>query len=555
MPDGQIPYDPFLLTMLLVFGVVSWIGVGAACVEMFRERARTSVIAFAGIVLFSGMLLWCPPFNASDLRIAPDSVEYVAGALRLMTDGTFDITVQGQDPLPSRYSPWFSAWCLVPAFTAMGAEPGNGTYVIFFWALLGVVCAYKIGAQLSGHAGAVCAALALVLDPLVCTFAKRIMTEIPSVALWLLLASRYIDQHRTRRAGGLLDGVLAGFAFAMRPTNLAVFIPMIAAPAGGSIRWTRTVMLLFPSVAVAGLTLYYQNLYFGSPWRTGYQFWAAVPYDYPSQVFAAGFVPGNLACLATRTLLPALPLMLVFVWRNGAELFGANFDAARRMVLFTTVAGAPCVVFYLLYFFEAARFYLPLEAMAVVLYGAVFGALVLRVGVMPEWMVKLVPAALLCATAHMPAQHLGQRHALMRAIQSHTPADATVIITFDPLYARVIDGFDTGRTYLPLSRRVEYASKLIAWKKPERADSDRPWTVPSLRELQSAGAKYAVSDVALEIPGDLVRRLASGTRIFLVTKFPYSSDPRDIEEMDRLLENFRVVPVAENLHELLPVQS
>ena len=64
------------------------------------------------LLLAASVTLYRSPYNASDLEIAPDSVEYAIGAVRLWEKGQYSIVIEGK-ALPPRYPPLPSA-LLVP---------------------------------------------------------------------------------------------------------------------------------------------------------------------------------------------------------------------------------------------------------------------------------------------------------------------------------------------------------------------------------------------------------------------------------------------------------
>jgi len=89
-------------------------------------------LAIAFIILFK------TAYNASDLEIVPDSVEYAVAASRLVTDQSYTIVIDGQS-WPPRYTPWFSMLVIAPAYLLFGDEPGNAVLPILFASLLGPI--------------------------------------------------------------------------------------------------------------------------------------------------------------------------------------------------------------------------------------------------------------------------------------------------------------------------------------------------------------------------------------------------------------------------------
>ena len=92
------------------------------------------------------IILFRTAYNASDLEIVPDSVEYTVAASRLVTDQSYTVVIDGQS-WPPRYAPWFSMLVIAPAYLIFGNEPGNAVFPILFASLLGIGTAFVIGYQ------------------------------------------------------------------------------------------------------------------------------------------------------------------------------------------------------------------------------------------------------------------------------------------------------------------------------------------------------------------------------------------------------------------------
>jgi 4-amino-4-deoxy-L-arabinose transferase-like glycosyltransferase len=566
MTASQLFYTPALVAGLLIVGGLFWGALFVACAQAAGgKNCQVCLTALVGTLLVAGVVLWRPPEVAANLSIVPDSEEYVAGALRILTTGTYDIVVHGNQSLPPRYSPWFSVFCLVPFYLLCGLHPGNGIFSTLLWCLIGIFCAYKVGERLAGRAGGVCAGMALLLLPGFRYFGREVMTDPPSVAIWLLLALRFMDRAdesiETRsesrgsadyvgEKGRFLDGLLTGFATAIRPTNLALLLPyLFEAIRERRLTVARLVELFMAPLCVVALTMLYQYSTFGSPFRSGYNLWTAVPYDYVWLTYSLEYVPANLRMVVYGTLVPALIVLVPLIFDRGEMKFFEGIEAARarRFLTFVLLGTLPILLFYLPYFYKSSRFYLHIEALTAILFGVIFGKLFLKAG-MPEWMPRIFPLTLVLILAfRLPAPTSGERISLMREVQSSTPADALIISGFDPLYARIVDGFSTGREYLPVSRRVEYASKLLSWERVEHPEPEpASWSDHRAQGLIEAGAMEAVPRVAEEMIDDLKKQLGSGRRIFIDTTLI-----RPLE-LAKWRNEFELKPVAQGLSELRP---
>src|SRR5207247_2471767 len=99
------------------------------CAGVYR-RSPDHALAPAALVLLAAIaavVLYRSAYDASDLDVVPDSVEYALVAARLASEGSLGISLEGR-LLPSRYSPWFPI-VLAPAYVLLGDDPGNAIYV------------------------------------------------------------------------------------------------------------------------------------------------------------------------------------------------------------------------------------------------------------------------------------------------------------------------------------------------------------------------------------------------------------------------------------------
>lgn len=554
---------PALLCALLVLGALFWsatlsgavrpLGISRTCEK--RDGTGSCVpclSAFAGIVALAAMILYRAPAGAANLAIVPDSEEYVSGALRILQNGTYDIMLNGDSALPARYTPWFSIFCLLPGYLVAGGAPGNGIYGIFICAMLGALAAYSIGKRISGRAGSICSVLGLLLLPGYRYYSHEIMTEIPSVALWLIAALIYMQECDEEHGPCRLThfGLVLGFAVALRPTNIALALPLLFWLGGrGRLDVSAFLRIGLPSLGMVVLTLLYNCATFGSAFRSGYNFWAAVPYDYWNLTFSAAYIPTNLRALVLTTIAPAYLVAVPLVMDKGEiNLFDSHGSgAARNLIVFAGIAGLGLTACYIAYFYNTTRFYMPLEALIVVLCGAIAGAALRRAG-FPEWMFRFAPLALvLICSLRMAPEPEGRRLAAADRIRTLIPENATVISGLDPVYLRIINGFESNRTFLPVSRRVEYASKLISWT---RVDHPDPLPKHALEHrapgLLAGGARDAVQVVALEELKELKRQVAEGQPIFIDTAFV------ELGELEQFKSEFELKPIGAELFALRP---
>jgi len=270
-------------------------------------------------------------------------------------------------------------------------------------------------------------------------------------------------------------------------------------------------------------------------------------------VFSTRYVAANLGALWSSGLpaIAALAAVLVAVARARRSTEDANGDAARlRAALeFFALGTLPLVALYLLYFFPWTRFYLSAIAVAAAIAGALLGrwcAALPRAALAPLLAVVLAGVAAWRAQAPDPPP---QRRLAAERIRSATPPHAIVITGIEPAYLEMIVG--GGRRFVPISRRIEYASKLIAPEKiPDPDPPPRNAFDHRSEGLRRGGALEAVSAVAGEQLDELEREVRSGTPVFLDISALYAQDEPVGGE---LLRRFRLVPKGEELFELAPL--
>jgi hypothetical protein len=141
-----------------------------------------------------------------------------------------------------------------------------------------------------------------------------------------------------------------------------------------------------------------------------------------------------------------------------------------------------------------------------------------------------------------------RRRLAAERIRQFTPPNAMVISAIDPVYLGRLAAHGTARRIVPLSRNVEYASKLLAWK---RVDNPQPppvdWRDGRAPGLIRAGTPDAVSFVALEQLDAIAAAAAAGTPVFLDTSWVH---PDDTTALDGFQGRFQFAQRAPELYEL-----
>jgi 4-amino-4-deoxy-L-arabinose transferase-like glycosyltransferase len=505
------------------------------------------------LLLIAAVWFYRTPYSASNLEVPPDTVEYALAPLQFLETGRYEIMLEGRG-LPPRYPPWFPVLVILPGYVLFGHEPGNAILPITLLAVTGVGFAYAIGKRISSTTGGVLAALGVLILPSYSRWATQVMIDVPCAALMLGACLVYLHL-RTRPQSTLIyfgAGVLVAATTLFRPVFAAMLLPFVFA----TFRqrkgiFLRGLLLLAPMAAAAAATFTYNAATFGSPLRNGYKFWVAVPMDYPTMIFSLSYLRLNLEVIAF-SVFPFLLLVCIGAWllartRRPAAL-AASRQSLQDAVVFLVLTTVPILLFHLFYFFPGDRFHIPMLVGAAVLAGSM---LALLLGSGKEPILKLLlPAVLLLAVAARiatPAQAPFRRLAAER-VRKLTPGNAIVISAIDPVYLARLAGSESSRRIVPLSRNVEYASKLLVRK---RVDDPRVallnWEDPEALALIRPHAEEAVRFVASERMDELAREIARGTPVFFESTAVYENEAKVVAELQA---RFNLVQRAPRLYQL-----
>jgi len=507
------------------------------------------------LLLIAAVWLYRTPYSASNLEVPPDTVEYALAPLQLLETGRYEIVLEGRG-LPPRYPPWFPAFVILPAYVLFGHEPGNAILPITLLALAGIGFAYAIGKRISSTAGGVLSALAVLLLPSYSSWATQVMTDVPCTALMLAACLVFLHVRASPQSLRLYlgAGVLVAVTTLFRPLFAAMLLPFLSAILGQRKRLIlRTFLLLAPMAVAAAVTFAYNAATFGSPFRNGYKFWVTVPMDYPGMIFSLSYLRMNLGVIGL-SLFPILLLVCLCAWLLARSRRPAAFAAARQSfrdaAVFLALTTVPIMLFHLFYFFPGDRFHLPMLAGTALLATSM---LALLIGPRGESIAKLLlPAVFLLAIAAriaVPAP-LPLRRLAAERVRTHSPENAIVISAIDPVYLGRLAGAGSSRRIVPLSRNVEYASKLLVRK---RVDDPRlrslNWYDGQALALIRPHGEEAVRFVASERMDELVSEAVRGTPVFLESTFV---DEREAKMMADLQLRFNLVQRAPYFYQLLP---
>lgn len=158
----------------------------------------------------------------------------------------------------------------LPALMALATWLVGSTGPYLVAPVCGCICvlvAARLCAHWYGSLAGWTAASVLAWQPLVATYAKQAMSDIPAT-MWSLLALWWL-----REPGGrpLLAGIATGLSFVTRPGGIGV-VAVLVAVAGWTTqgRWTRWRWFAVGAVPFALFQAWLQWHLYGSPWMSGY---------------------------------------------------------------------------------------------------------------------------------------------------------------------------------------------------------------------------------------------------------------------------------------------
>jgi hypothetical protein len=318
-----------------------------------------------------------------DLGPHPDATEYFAQAESLRRDGWPSIQI-GYEKLPSRY-PCGYPLLMVPLLKIL---PEADAVLAPFrtsqtMGLLLLVVVFAFYAYLAMPLTGGFAALLLSTLPAFFTFCRSSLSEV-SASLIIVLAFMfaYLGVKEERRWKIYLSAVLLGLSINIRIQSL-FFAPLLLAMAvfpirGLPLRWLlhcSAVCVVF--VAAASPVLVLNTIQFGSPFKTGYDFW--VPYFTEHHLFfSLRYIPVNVAALWREFTVGPLGFGSANSFGTGTcfvpafvllSCAGLVFIRIDRFVICAFLAVLTVVVATLSYHYKLmdARFYLPVLILMIAL--------------------------------------------------------------------------------------------------------------------------------------------------------------------------------------------
>lgn len=112
-----------------------------------------SVALLLAVLAVAVVRLHLPAYNASNLAVVPDSVEYAVSAERLAHLGRLDVEIEGRS-YPPGIAPGFSALLLAPFYAVAGNELGRAIYLELAFALLALAAVFALARRVAGGGAA-----------------------------------------------------------------------------------------------------------------------------------------------------------------------------------------------------------------------------------------------------------------------------------------------------------------------------------------------------------------------------------------------------------------
>jgi len=482
---------PAIVDVVSVLGHLSFL---AACAIVLLPALRAVWSRYSILFIFvtaaAGIFL---SRRAVDLGI-PDAAEYFAVANRLLYDQRFDLAVRGAD-IPSRYQPWFSWIFLVPFMRIVAWDTAIRCFVVEAWMLL-FLAATALTSVITPRQRIFpwSVGVAVFSLPAILYFATLLMTDVLVCACTLVAAVAFCAPapDRTNLIRSVATGWIIATGVACRPLSVLLTLPFLLNVRKSPL---STVAVMLPVIASIASSLWVNAVQFGTLFRTGYNLWVGVPYDYFGLVVNFRYFIQNVWVMVGD---PAFLLVtVVALIPFGAEIIGTPLttDTLKRFFL---LAILPLIAFHLFYFYPSIRFFLP---MMVICYIGGVGRLIV---VTPKDFLggALIAAMLLMELKEIAVEqrnHSGSLPKLIASMQDCISPDAIVISNMHPMIIQELLVRGTSREVLPLSRSTELASKVLTPTKVDLPTDVTPGPFEHrLPSLRNGGATEAYPKVAVD---------------------------------------------------------
>jgi len=425
-------------------------------------RIKAAVTGLFVALALGAALRWTSPERAADLRPRPDALEYEEAALRLASGDGYVLRIGNLD-LPPRYPPGFSA-LLAPVVGAFPDRPGIGVVVVLASALVAIAAAWQLGFHAGGRASAVAAALLLAVSPAHVRWSKAVLSDVPGSAAvaWLAVWTIALLRGPAGVRAWLALGAVSGLAAAVRPSALdlapvtALLLladPRLAARA----RVARVVAVAVGIALGLAPSLALNSVRFGSPFASGYGYWAPDAYFGTSYLFGAvnggetANVPFYAAQLAGLGRLYSLPVAIMIA--GGAWILARAGGDGRRLLLLALGSVTVMLARQLPFFWQSERYALSVVPLVCAVASAPFGSHASR-RVRAAGAVLALLAALAAVRGWRdlapPDNELFDARALAAIDRVAEPNAAVVARTSPLLFQRILRSHGSDRVWVPL---------------------------------------------------------------------------------------------------------
>ena len=508
-------------------------------------------------LLAAGFLLYLPSDLSVSLTIPPDSSEYSIGLVNLLEHGRFGFTLNGLW-YPSMYPPWFSVSCLIPAYLLSGGDALCLYWSVLLFALILLVLLYKIGRVLGLGGWALVPPVLVMLLPDFVFYSRVVMTEVPYVALFAagaLLFLSFCIRQSIPCVYWLAAGMLVTWSGMVRSTGLPMLLPfaILLVLKGGDLRFKiKAILLLFlPVIAYEVSNLAYNWFVFGSPLRSGYQFWLPVPYDYPSLLFNISYVSENIQVLIGERVIQATLCMLALLVVFSCIVLKGRLGGTGRNRRFLALFGyllfqlAVLAILYMGFHWVDSRFYLAITICLIPLFFYFLNEIVVRcIPRRRSFLLSGAGIACVVVFSNCPTRYgylVGPRMWNFRenmVAAEVLPSEAVVVKSGDP---NVMDHFafrERKLTLFPLVREFDYVSRMVAPASiRERHDPPSSWRQGVIEDLVKNGVcKLPFPFVFAESPGEVRHFLEKGKRVFLQEVIGNPNEKIEIAAIDQMLK-------------------
>ena len=536
---------------------------------IFSGRFRATLLGLA--LITSTAFLAVPSLNRpSELAVVPDSIEYAVIGSATLHGQPSSVTLEGTSH-PSRYPYGFSTYFVAPAKLLFGDNHrGEEVLLSTTYIFLGLLAAFFLGLRLGGVPVAALSLATVTILPGYLPSASELLTYAPSAALGLILIVLLLEYFEQPKGHSLLFAGASStllLATAARPPSIFIMLGALGAVVisqkGSLLR--PAILTLFcvslPSILLVASYFLFNLKNFGELLRSGYSYWCSIPYDYFSKVLNLEHLPVSGA----EALAAGAPLILFGVVsflrkRSSNSELSQSVSTQLTLSAYLILFSIPLAVFHSLYFFPSKLFFLQATIVSAPLLALYIHSVISRaapqhgraLSVLASVGAALVQALLVRATIPLGTP----RGDTTREIIETTPAGSRVITGIDPVSFRYLeerylaDSSDAARRVpIPVSRRVEYADKVVTPLRPVYPPIEGSTSLihsPSIPfpDNTVVGNHQAIQLTAVEAISDIVGVVSAGQQVYLELVF---TSP---EEQQRITRPFRVTKVTDKLVKL-----